>query len=230
MNAFVYRKRTAVDGRLRLLDSAIGAEADAYEDVLIALSAGIRKSAQRIDRSPKDDDAFIADETQVIENMLGTAYVVCQNEITAVVQAVLRIDDTAKASIFQGNKSRRESSVRALGPQSRRKLSGKTLSKVEILWQLGNYFKHHDEWSYRRVAFGKRMGLAWKADNKNKHTVQVIKAVGLKALNSGNLRQGAEALGNTKYSDMDVFQEAIRSWGVDVREHIHARLPASRTL
>jgi hypothetical protein len=49
MNAFVYRKRAAVDGRLRLLDYAIGAEADAYEDVLIALGAGIRKSAQRID-------------------------------------------------------------------------------------------------------------------------------------------------------------------------------------
>ena len=99
------RKRTAVDGRLRLLDYAIGAEADAYEDVLIALSAGIRKSAQRIDRAPKDDDAFIADETQVIENVLGTAYVVCQNEITAVVQAVLRVDDTAKASIFQATRA-----------------------------------------------------------------------------------------------------------------------------
>jgi hypothetical protein len=114
MNAFVYRKRTAVDGRLRLLDYAIGAEADAYEDVLIALSAGIRKSAQRIDRAAKEDDAFIADETQVIENMLGTAYVVCQNEITAVVQAALRVDDTAKASILPGNKSKSES-IRALG-------------------------------------------------------------------------------------------------------------------
>ena len=230
MNAFVYGKRTALDARLRLLDSAIGAEADAYEDVLIALSAGIRKSAQRIHRVPKGDDAFIADETQVIENMLGTAYVVCQNEITAVVQAALGVDDTTKASILRGNKNRRESSVRALGPQSRRKLSGKTLSKVEILWQLGNYFKHHDEWSYRRVAFRKRMGLAWKVDSKNKHTVQVIKAVGLKALNSGNLRQGAKALGNSKYSDVNVFQEAIRSWGVDVREHILARLSAGRTV
>jgi hypothetical protein len=224
VNAPAYRKRTAVDVHLRLLEHAIG-EADAYEEVLNALSAGIRKSAQRIDRARPDDDAYILDETQIIENMLGTAYVVCQNEITAVVQAALRVDDAAKASIFTGIKSKRESDVRALGPQSRRKSAGKMLSKIEILWQLGNYFKHHDEWSYRRMAFRKSIGLAWKADNKNKHTVQVIKAVGLKALNSGNLRQGAKVLGNAKYSDVDVFQEAIHSWEADVRKHIIARLP-----
>lgn len=226
MNTPVYRKRTAVDVRLRLLDHAMS-EANAYEDVLSALSAGIRTSAKRIDRAPQNDDAFIIDETQIIENMLGTAYVVCQAQITAVVQAALRVDDTAKAAIFTGNKSARESKVRALGPQWRKR-SGKTLSKVEILWQLGNYFKHHDEWSYRRVVFRKsrRVGHAWKVDNKNKHTVQVIKAVGLKALNSGNLRQGAEALGNAKYSDMDVFQDVICSWGVDVHKHVLATLAA----
>jgi hypothetical protein len=223
VNAPVFRKRTAVDIHLRLLEYAIG-EADAYEEVLNALSAGIRKSVERIDRVPPDDDASISDETQIIENMLGTAYVVCQNEITAVVQAALRVDDAAKASIFPGIKSKRESDVRTLGPQSRRKLAGNTLSKIELLWQLGNYFKHHDEWSYRRVASRKSIGLAWKVDNKNKYTVQAIKAVGLKAHDSGNLRQGAKALGNTKYSDMDVFQEAIRSWVADVRKHILARL------
>jgi hypothetical protein len=214
VNAFVYRKRTAVDVRLRLLDYAIGAEADAYEDVLVALSTGVRKSAQRIDRAPQDDDAFIMDETQTIENMLGTAYVVCQNEITAVVQAALRLDDAAKASIFLGSKpAERESSVCALGP----KFDG-TFSKVEVLWHLGNYFKHRDEWD----------PVTW--NGANRFTLDAIKAAGLKPGSSGNLRQGAEALGNTEYSDMDVFQEGIRSWGVDVRKRILARLPAARTI
>src|ERR1700758_2147500 len=91
MRTFAYRKRSIVDIRLRFLDYSIVAEADAYEDVLIALGAGIRKVAKRIERAPEDGDAFIDDATQIIENMLGTAYVVCQNEITAVVQAALRV-------------------------------------------------------------------------------------------------------------------------------------------
>jgi hypothetical protein len=213
VSAFVYRKRTAIDVRLRLLDYGIRAEADAYEDVLIALSAGIRKSAQRIERAPQDDDAFIMDETQIIENMLGTAYVVCQNEITAVVQAALMVDAAAKVIFSGGRPAERESSVRALGP----KFDGK-FSKVEILWHLGNYFKHRDEWD----------PVTW--DGANSFTLNAIKAAGLEPGCSGNLRQGAEALGNTKYSDMDVFQEAIRSWGADVRKHILARLPEGRTV
>jgi hypothetical protein len=37
---------------------------------------------------------------------------------------------------------------------------------------------------------------------------------------TGNLRTGAEALGNTAYSDVGVFQEIIRAWAADLREHI----------
>ena len=214
VDAFVYRKRTAVDVLLRHLDYAIGAEVDAYEDVLVALNVGVRKSAQRIDRAPQDDDAFIMDETQIIENMLGTAYVVCQNEITAVVQAALRLDDAAKASVFLGSRSaERGSSVRALGPKFDEKFS-----KVEVLWHLGNYFKHRDAWD----------PVTW--DGANGFTKDAITAAGLKPGTSGNLRKGAEALGSTEYSDMDLCQEAIRSWGADVRKHILARLPANRTV
>lgn len=208
MNDFVYGKR--IDICLRLLDYAIEAEADAYEDVLIALSAGIRKSIQRIDRAPQDDDAFIADETQTIENMLGAAYVVCQNEITGIVQAAMRVDDAAKASIFLGNRAERESNVRSLG----QKFDGK-ISNVEVLWHLGNYFKHRDEWA----------STTW--DGANRFTLCVIRSVGLEPSSSGNLRQGARALGNREFADTGVFQKIVRAWGDDVRNHILTRLPAS---
>jgi hypothetical protein len=214
MRAFAYRKRSIVDIHLQFLDYAIGAEADAYEDVLIALGAGIRKVAKRIERAREDDDAFIDDATQIIENMLGTTYVVCQNEITAVVQAALRVDDAAKASIFLGsNAAERKSSVRALGAKF-----DVRFSNVEVLWHLGNYFKHREEWD----------PVTW--DGANSFTLNTIRAAGLEPGCSGNLRQGAEALGNTEYSDMDVFQQTIRTWGDDVRKHIFARLPASRTV
>lgn len=209
MSTFVYKAQTALDVHLRLLDYAIGAELGAYEDVLIALSAGVRKVAQRIDRAPEDDDLYIAEETQVIENMLGTAYVVCQSEITAVVQAALKVaDDAPTVPIFHGAKpAERESSVRSLGPQF-----GVGLSKVEVLWHLGNYFKHRDEWD----------PVTW--DGGNRFTLDAIKAAGLEPLNSGNLRNGAEALGNTGYADMSAFQQTIRAWSEDVCKYILAKL------
>jgi len=208
MVSFVYKPRTALDIRLRLLDYAIGAEADGYENVLGTLGGGIRKSVKRIDRAP-NDDMLVDVETEFLENMLGTVYVVCQNEITAVVQAALKVADTApKKTIFHGRPGKnRESSVRALEPQF-----DKNLSKVEVLWQLGNYFKHREEWERS----------TWKGGSK--WTVQAIKAAGLRPGSSGNLRQGAHALGNTAYTNVAVFQEIIRSWSENVRKHIGAKL------
>jgi hypothetical protein len=55
MSTFVYRgrNRTALDIHLRLLDFALGAEADGYESVLITLGEDIRKSVRRTDRAPR---------------------------------------------------------------------------------------------------------------------------------------------------------------------------------
>jgi len=189
MANFVYKRRTALDIRWRLLDYAIGPEADGYESVLSTLGGGIRKSAKRIDRAP-DDDILVDVETEYVENMLGTAYVVCQNEITAVVQAALNVTDNApNKTIFLGRtRKSREWSVRAVGPQFDKKLS-----KVEVLWQLGNYFKHRDEWGTS----------TWKGGSK--WTLQAINAAGLRPGSSGNLRQGAQALGNTEYTNVATF-------------------------
>jgi hypothetical protein len=85
-------------------------------------------------------------------------------------------------------------------------------SKVEVLWQLGNYFKHRDEWD----------PASWKGGSS--WTLQAIKAAGLRPGCSGNLRQGADALGNTDYADVTVFQQIIRFWSDDVRKQIRAKL------
>ncbi len=61
--------------------------------------------------------------------MLGVSYVVCQAQITAVVQAALNVPD-------HGLNAR---GVRALGPRF-----NDDYSRVEVLWALANYFKHRD--------------------------------------------------------------------------------------
>jgi hypothetical protein len=195
MSAFVYKRRSPLSIPLRLLDYAIAA--DSYESVLSALGSGIRVAEKRINSGGEEVAEY---EAEIIENLLGVAYVTCQPQITAVVQAVLRLPD-------HGLNAR---ALRDRGPR----FDG-NYSQVEVLWNLANYFKHRDEWS--------RDTWTNPPHKMTEHTVKVITAVGLESGSTGNLRTGAEALGNTAYGDVTVFQEIIRLWGTDVREYIRSK-------
>jgi hypothetical protein len=192
MSAFVYKRRSPLGIPLRLLDYAI--TADSYESVLSAVASGIRAAEKRINSGGEEVAEY---EVEIIENLLGVAYVTCQPQITAIVQAVLR-------SPGHGLNAR---ALRDRGPR----FDG-SYSRVEVLWGLANYFKHRDEWS--------RDTWTNPPNKMTEHTVKVITAAGLEC---SNLRTGAEALGNTAYSDVGVFQEIIRAWSADVREHIRSK-------
>jgi hypothetical protein len=194
MSAFVYRRRSPLWRDLRLLDLAIAA--DPYESVLIALGAGIRAAEKRVKRG---GDEIAEYEVEVIENLLGVAFVTCQPPITAVVEAAMRLP----------NHGLERRGLRALGPRS-----SANYSQVEVLWELANYFKHRDQW----------FPNTWRNPPKvSEQTVAVITAAGLSHGSGCNLRTGAEALGNSAYTDVMKFQEIIRSWSTDVREHIRSK-------
>lgn len=129
---------------------------------------------------------------------------VCQTQITAIVQAVLRCRALAvKEGLAVTAFGDRDYEVRHIGPRF-----DAQYSKVEILWALANYFKHHDEWSSR----------SWTSkQGPERHTIPVILAAGLQPGSNGNLRTGAKALGNPDYADMAAFQTAIREWADQVR-------------
>jgi hypothetical protein len=192
MAAFVYKRRTLLDFKLRLLDLAIAN--DSYESVLAALGTGIRKAVKRIENAG-DQDAVADYETEIIENMLGVSYVVCQVQLTAVVQATLKVPGH---------------SLKARGVRGRGPRFNDDYSKIEVLWALANYFKHRDEWT--RKTWTHPSGPA-------KSTVPIIKAAGLEYGSTGNLRTGAEALGNGSYTNVAVFEQIIRCWSADVRKH-----------
>lgn len=185
-----------LDIRLRILDLAV--KTDTYESVLSALGAGIRAAGERIESVGGE---VVDYETEVIENMLGVAYVTCQPQISAVVRAVKHFPD-------QGVSVR---GLHKLGPRFDEKYS-----KVEVLWELANYFKHRDQWS--------RKTWANPPDDRTNRTATAIKAAGLSYGSGDNLRKGAEALGNAApYADVAGFHRIVRCWSGHVREHIRAR-------
>jgi hypothetical protein len=201
MTDFVYKRPLPLSIPLRLLDYAI--KADTYESVLSALGSGILAAAKRIDRGGEE----VADyEVEIVENLLGVAYVACQQQINAIVHAVLRLPD-AHTVLHLAERGPSARVLRDHGPRF-----DSNYSKAEVLWELANYFKHRDEWPRD----------TWtNPPTRTEHTLRVIMATGLSGGSAGgNLRTGAEALGNTNYSDVEMFQEIIRSWAAEVRENI----------
>jgi hypothetical protein len=207
---FKYQPRTALQILLRLLDYAI--RNDTHEEVLDVLGRAIRAACARIDRAAKSGpdeyaDAVIDTEVEIIEGLLGAAYVVCQTQITAIVQAAL----SCRAQVLRDGLAfpafgDRDHEVRCMGPRF-----NVQWSKIEVLWALANYFKHRDEWSSDTWTNPQRL---------ERHTVPVILAAGLKPSSNGNLRDGAKALGNPDFADIVVFQTVIRGWADQVREAI----------
>jgi hypothetical protein len=193
MVAFVYKPRTALDHYLRLLGFAV--KADTYESVLSSLGEGIKNAVDHIELEP-DDDGVVDYEAEIIENILGTAFVVCQAQANAVLQAALKIP----------KQTMKDYEIRKLGPRF-----DKDYSKVEILWALANYFKHRDAW-------GRSM---WTNPGRlEKSTIEAIKAAGLTPGSSSNLRDGAKALGNVSFTDVRIFYGLVRDWSEKVSEHI----------
>ena len=193
---------------LKLVELA--ASDQAYRRVLDALAVAIQEAGNRVDNvagsgDEQWEDAVVDEECDLIENLLGAALVVCQAQITAVASRALRFRKVAIAengsfSAFGGKKD----DVRALGQAISAKVP---VPRVEMLWALANYFKHREEWQK----------LDWsKLDAQSKRTADLIGQVGLESGSTGNLRRGAEALGNSEYGRVDRFADAIDSWASDV--------------
>ena len=183
-----------------------------YRDVLDALSKAIVEAGNRVDAALSRGDeglaeAVVDEECNFIESLLGAAFIVCQTQIAAVTSRALglreyALDSQARFTAFELSKK----SVRNLGEAFS---ASEHISKVEMLWELANYFKHREEWK----------GYEWSALGKqSERTVEVIKTAGLTAGCTGNLRRGAAALGNETYSALWVFADAIDGWSEIVLE------------
>ena len=207
---------------LQSLDYVV--EDNTYASVLSALAAGISAAQTSIEHikpseSPELAEIVWAEEGEVIESFLGTAYVLCQTRITAVTRRALwaRKHALHKRLEFPAFGCK-EHEVRKRGEPF-----NDDHSKIEVLWQLANDFKHRDEWplstSDDPMDEGRR--LTWVEPEKGAprwYTLRALEAVGIDdPFSHCNLRAGAEALGLTDYATLTILGDIIACWANDVR-------------
>jgi hypothetical protein len=151
-------------------------------------------------------DSVIDEDVYLIEDLLGTAFVVCQTDITYTVSRVTtlhRFCETSKGTTLTTTNSKRDQLL-ALDQQI---LSGANLTQIQAIDVFANYFKHKDEWSksWNDIATSTGNSVA-------KKTVQSILSVGAEEYSNGNFRELAGKLGNTTYDNMGAFITILQTW------------------
>lgn len=188
------------------------AEADELRAVLEALSKAIEASQRRMKEALGSKQEkyieYVSDtESDLVENLLGAAFIVCQVQITSIAQRAI----DARAEILKSACPEfNEFGDKKWGVMLKGEQFGRSsYSKVCVLNSLANYFKHRDEWEPK---------LDWTMlkSRGSRNTALVIEAAGLKPGSTGNLRNGAESLGLGGYHQLSILTDIIGSWAENI--------------
>ena len=151
-------------------------------------------------------------EREIIENLLGTAFVACQTYITRIVSRIISLHEyhnnqkKQKKLITTGNK---KIDILSFGD----KLKNIKYTNVQLIESFANYYKHRDQWRN------------WDRPTKeNAQTLQIIMSVGLESGSSDNLRKAAEILGNSEYKNTEIFYDTIYNWCKNIYNKYYSEL------
>jgi len=176
---------------------------EALERVLLSLGSAVQTSEAYLQEvrswdDPEYLDVVLDDEAQVVESLLGTAFVATQAHISHVVSIVLRITEILPLKGI-GNKQ----DILRLHELC---VGDTDITEAQLIDAAANYFKHRDEWP-----------ASWcRLTGQRRKTADIIEAAGATEGSTGNLRTISEALENPAYENMQEFGYSIRRWQNDL--------------
>jgi len=201
-----------IDAGLKLLELAV--DGDGLERVLHPIEEAIRASFLRMEDA--DDGSEFADiveeeEADVVENLLGAAFVVCQARIAKITTRFVRLE-TACGAPLPGGPHKKHTVVRRQSPT----VGATTYTTVELINHVANYYKHHSEWHRPWSAI---------ADPMTKRTRDAVISLGADEAAIGNMRRlTRELTGDDDLSNLEPLVEAVVTWGHRLRDEIAAHL------
>jgi hypothetical protein len=153
-------------------------------------------------------DLIIDNETEAVENLLGTAFISCQTFITNIVSEIILIHKNHN-KLNPKNKLKTTGDTRLEILSFGEKLNNNSkYTSVQIIDAVANYYKHRDEWSFN---WGNLSG-------KSAKTAEIIMSVGASTGCTGNLRMASRVLGNPNYIDTFEFYKIIYRWCINLHD------------
>jgi hypothetical protein len=115
-------------------------------------------------------------------------------------------------------------------PDQIRKLGGRykrtQASLVQLIWDIGNYYKHRDEWA---VEVWREKGASEKRDSRldrDRKTRRSVQRVGIIHASTGNMRKAYEFFDIDPYSQCEQLAEMVQEWADQVYKTAQLRLKA----
>ena len=182
---------------VELLDRA--ARAHSTEHVVHTIAAELPAVPVIPGNEYSDDEP----DPELVEGMIGAAFIVCQAQITAIVSAVKRIARHEPLSI-----PTTKPDILARGER----IPGKTYTKVAAIDHYANFFKHADEWDLENLRPNQR------------RTADAIAELSGAPYGRGSVTKGLSIIvGDAPEPEqLREIQAVVERWGAQLLADIHA--------
>jgi hypothetical protein len=181
------------------------------------------KAAKQINQD--HEDTLVDAECDYLEELIGASFIVLQTKIRRVTSAALAFHKALKAD--------HQVDIQELcSPDQIRKLGGTykstQASLVQLIWDIGNYYKHRDEWSaevWRERRASERKDSRLDRDRNTRRSVQ---RVGIVHISTGNMRKAYEFFDIGPYSQCEQLAEMVQKWADRIYKTVQLRLRQKR--
>lgn len=158
-------------------------------------------------------EAIAYEECDQVGELLGIAFVACQAFINRVWNQVHDLNETCLREYGRPLPSvtSRQEVLQVEGSR----LAGSSITNIEAIYAVGNYWKHSEEWPTCGVAADGCRRFVWdtsKMQPIQKSTAEVVLEMGLRFGSTGNLRTAARILGASDCADLGAIRRTLDSW------------------
>lgn len=165
-------------------------------------------------------------EADYIEEIIGASFLVLQAKIRRVTHAAERLRSYLLAHQIDIADLQRAKAIKIGGRYKRKKAS-----LIELVWDIGNYYKHRDEWPVE----------VWRATKTKDRQVTLarktrksVERVGITMSSTGNMRKAYEFFGLDPYSKCEQLAEQVQDWAKRVYDlaqtQMKAKLPGATAI
>jgi hypothetical protein len=162
--------------------------------------------------NPEYAEAVAETEADYLEELVGASFLVLQTKIRRVTTAAERLVKFMREQHGLTMNGLDHQSIFALGGNYRK--TGN--SRIELMWAVGNYFKHRDEWD-AEVWKNPPTGTQGRDPRRqSRGTRRTVEKIGIVQHSTGNLRRAYEFFRIKPYSKCERLAEEVQAWAKNV--------------
>jgi len=165
-----------------------------FDDIAVLIRQSESACAEAAKQNNPDLEAFVADsESDYLEELIGASFIILQTKIRRVTSSALALH---KAMLNEHcitiSKLSSPDLIRSL-------CEIQAASFIQLVWDVGNYYKHHDEWS-DEVWRTPRPTKTKDPLKQSRQTRRSVERLGIVFASTGNMRTAYKFFGINPYS------------------------------